>query len=149
MTKAKFLTKVQSKPGFHSIISDEAAQDNIAGDPIEKRYLYINHTNADGTMGKTFVFYLYETATDTASFYNVEAEALDAKEPSTNQKKLDALTAYLAGKYASFFINRYDLNQPVAEADVYTLAAGKLVRKTVLVFKKGANPINDLDVTIG
>lgn len=148
MTKAQFLAKVQAKPGFHSIISDEAASDNIVGDPIEKRYLYINHTNADGTMGKTFVYYLLETATNTASFYNVEAEALDAKEPTTNQKKLDVLTTYLGAKYAAFFVNRYDLNQNLAEADVYTLTAGKLVKKTVLVFKKGANPISDLDVTM-
>ena len=53
---------------------------------------------------------------------------------------------YLSGKYAAHFINRFDLNQNLAEADVYTLAAGKLTRKTVLVFKKGTNPITDLDV---
>lgn len=146
MTKAEFLTKVQAKPGFHSIISDEVAQDNIIGDPIEKRVLYINHINADGTRGKTFVYYLYETATDTASFYNVEVEALDAKEPNTDQKKIDALEAYLGGKYAAYFINRFDLRQNLAEADVYTLAAGKLTKKTVLVYKRGANPIADADV---
>lgn len=146
MTKAEFITKVQAKPGFHSIISDEASQDNIISDPIQKRRLYINHTNADGTMGKTFVYYLYDEKNDVASFYNVEVEALDAKEPNTDQKKIDALQAYLNAKYAAFFINRFDLQQNIAEAEVYTLAAGKLTKKTVLVFKKGDNPISDAEV---
>jgi len=71
MTKAQLITSLEGKVGFHSIISDELALDNKAGDLIEKRYFYINHTNADGTMGKTYVYYLLDVANDAASFYNV------------------------------------------------------------------------------
>jgi len=146
MTKQELLTKVASKIGFHSIIKDELAPDNVPGDPIEKRYLYINHTNADGTMGKTFVYYLHDVANDVASFYNLEAEALDNKEPASEQKKLDALQTYLKGKYQAYFVTRFDMINNWAIADVYSLSAGTLVKKTVMVFKKGVNPITDLDI---
>lgn len=146
MTKAEFLTKVQSKPGFVSIITDTLAQDHIPGDPIEKRYLYINHTNADGTMGKTYVEYLLNTTDGTASFYNMEREALDVTEPSTDQKKLNALQNYLGAKYVAYFVTRFDTTHNWAEADVFSINVDKLVKKTVIVYKKGASPIADIEV---
>lgn len=145
MTKTQFIAAVQAKKGFHSIISDALAPDNIPGDPIEKRFLYVNHENADGTMGKTYVYYTYDTIGDVASFYNKETEVLDVREPSSDQKKMNALSNYLKQKYAGYFINRYDLVQEIAEADVYSPADGSLVKKTILVFKKN-NTINDLDI---
>lgn len=146
MTKAQFLTAVQSKVGFHSIIEDKLAPDNVAGDPIEKRYLYINHTNADGTMGKTFVYYLLDTVNDVASFYNVEREALDVKEPTAENKKYDALQNYLKANFNAYFIGRFDPINNWAEADTYKLETGKLTKKTVIVYKQGANPISHLEV---
>lgn len=146
MTKEQFIAAVEAKKGFHSIIKDELAPDHVPGDPIEKRFLYVNHLNADSTMGKTFVFYLFNPATDEAWFYNIEAEAVDAKEPTTEQKKINALQTYLTGKYAAFFVNRFDTVNNWAEADVYVLTAGKLAKKTVLVYKKGTNPIADVDI---
>jgi len=146
MTKEQFLTKVQSKLGFHSIIQDELAPDNVAGDSIEKRFLYVNHNNADGTMGKTFVFYLYDTVSDIASFYNTETPALDNQELPENVKALKALETYLGAKYEAYFVIRYDIAQRIAEADVFTLTAGKLAQKKVLVFKKGASPVSDVDI---
>lgn len=146
MKKADLLTAVQGKKGFHSIVEDKLAPDNIQGDPIEKRFLYVNHLNTDGTMGKTFIYYLYDTATDDAWFYNKENESVDTGEPNSEQKKLNALMNYLASNFNAYFVERYDLNNNWAEADVYTLSAGKLQKKKVLVFKQGANPISHLDV---
>lgn len=145
MNKQEFLTKVQSKVGFHSIIEDKLAPDHIANDPIEKRYLYINHTNADGTMGKTFLYYLHDTTNDFASFYNIETIALDIKE-NPEQKKLDALQAYLKASFDAYFIGRFNPTDNWAEADTYKLNAGKLEKKSVIVFKKGNNPISHLEV---
>lgn len=147
MTKQQLLDKVAAKVGYHSLVKDELALDNVAGDLIEKRYLYVNHINNDGTMGKKFVYYLLDTVNDLASFYNVEEE-LDRFEVSPEVKALQALQAYLGNKYQGYFIIRYDLQQQIAEADVFTLSAGTLTKKTVLVFKKGTNPISDIDVTI-
>ena len=144
MTKQELLTKVQNKIGFHSIIEDTLAPDNKAGDPIEKRYLYINHTNADGTMGKTFVYYLHDIANDVASFYNVETEALDNRELNTEQKKIQALQTYLKTNFDAFFITRIDVTNNWAEADILTLNTGNLTPSKVLVFKKGATPVTHL-----
>ena len=146
MTKQEFLTKVQSKVGFHSIIADAKAPDNIAEDPIQKHYLYVNTANADGTMGKTFVYYLQDTATNEVSFYNVEAEVLDAKVPTQEQTKLNALSAYLKSTFNAYFVIRHDLINNWAEADTYSLDAGKLAYKKVLVFKQGANPVSHLEI---
>lgn len=148
MTKQEFLTTVQNKAGFHSIIKDELAPDNVPNDPIEKRYLYVNHTNSDGTMGKTYVYYLYDEANDNAAFYNVEPEAVDMKAISSNQEKLDALQNYLATNFDAFFVIRYDFTNNWAEADTYKYnTTSKLLdKKTVIVYKKGSNPIAHLVV---
>jgi hypothetical protein len=146
MTKQELLNKVQAKVGFHSFIQDELSPDNIQGDVIEKRYLYINHVNADGTAGKTYIYYMYDTLQGTAWFYNAEAESVDTKEPVTDQKKISSFESYLAGKYTAFFINRMNLINNWIEADVYTNTNGKLTKKTVIAYKNGNNPINDADV---
>lgn len=145
-TKAELKAMIESKKGFHSIITDEIAPDNIQDDPIEKRYFYVNHTNTDGTMGKTFVYYLWDKLNDIASFYNVETEALDAKEPSADEKKFNALSAYLKSNFEAYFIGRYDLKNMWAEAFVFKLSAGKLAESKVIVFKKGTSPISHLEV---
>lgn len=148
MTKQEFLAKVASKPGFHSIISDEFGKDHRIGDPIEQRCLYLNHTNGDGTMGKTYVYYIYDTANDVASFWNQEVEAFDMKEVNTLQKKVNALEAYLKANFDAYFLipEKVDIINNWAEGEAFTLNAGKLTRKKVLVFKKGANPISHLEI---
>ncbi len=146
MTLQALIAKIEAKQGFHSFINGvegELARDHVPGDPIEKRCFYVNHTNADGTMGKKFVYFLYDRANDSASFYNVEEE-LDFKKLPPKVEQLKALEAYLAGKYEAYFVIRYDLDQKVAEADVFELENSTLTKKRVLVFKKGTNPINDL-----
>jgi len=147
MNKVELITKIEAKVGFVSIIKDELAPDHVVNDPIEKRFLYVNHVNADGTMGKKFVYYLLNTETDEAGFYNVEEE-LDSKELPANVKALKALEAYLAGKYEAYFVLRYDLEQKVAEADVFELNADKsaLASKKILAYQKGTDPIKDIDI---
>jgi len=146
MTKQELQTAVEAKKGFLSIIKDELAPDHVPNDPIEKRFFYVNHTNTDGTAGKTFIFYLHDTVNDTAWFYNAETESVDTKEPTTEQKKLDALQSYLKSTFSAFFIIRCDLTNNWAEADTFTLVSGKLAAKKVLVFKVGTNPINHLEI---
>lgn len=148
MTKAQFITAVQGKTGFGSIIQDNLAPDNLAGDVIEKRYLYINTVNTDGTAGKTYVYYTLDTQADVASFYNVAPDSFDTKGVSPDGAKLNALTAYLKANFNAYFIGRIDFANNWAEADVFTLTTGKLVKKAVIVFKQGANPITHLDVII-
>lgn len=146
MNKAQFLAAVESKVGFHSIIKDEVAPDHIAGDSIEKRYLYINHINADGTAGKTHIEYLYDTVNDVAWFYNQEREAVDVREPSADQKKLNALEAYLKANFNAYFLIRANLTNNWAEADTYKLEIDKLVHKKVMVYKISNNPIAHLEI---
>jgi hypothetical protein len=145
MTKAQLIAAVQAKTGFVSIIKDELARDHVPGDTIEKRFLYVNHINADSTAGKKYVYYLHDTVNDTAWFYNVE-EALDNRSVSSDQQKLDALQDYLKINFNAYFVNRFDITNQWAEADVYTLNTGKLTKKTVIVYKNGTNPIAHLDV---
>lgn len=146
MTKAQLQAQLEAKKGFHSIIKDELAPDHIVDDPIEKRYFYVNHVNADGTAGKTFVYYLHDTVNDTAWFYNAETESVDAKEPTTEQKKLDALQAYLKTNFNAYFVIRFDVENNWAEADTYKLENGKLTHAKVMVFKAGSNPISHLEI---
>lgn len=148
MNKAELLQKVQSKIGAGSIIQDELAPDHVEGDKIEKRYLYINHINSNGTAGKTYVYYLYNTETDDTWFYNTEVEHLDPYEPTTDLVKLNALREYLSTNFDAYFLDRekIDLTNNWAEAIVYTKAANELVKETVLVFKKGTGPVTHLKV---
>lgn len=146
MKKAQLKAQLETKKGFLSIVKDDVAPDNVAGDPIQKRFFYLNHVNADGTAGKTFVYYLHNTETDDAWFYNQEIESVDMKEASSEQKKLTALENYLKANFDAYFVIRYDLNNLWAEADALKLTNGSLVASKVLVFKKGTSPIAHLTI---
>jgi len=142
MNKAALRAVVESKVGFHSIIRDELAPDHIPGDTIEKRFFHINNVNANGTMGKTYVYYLHNTANDEASFYNAEPESVDTQELTAEEKKFRAIDVYLNTTFAAFFVTRRSsfLNKVWVEADVYVDGAS-LTKNTVIVTKVGtANP---------
>lgn len=146
MNQAELINAVKAKKGFVRIIKDELAPDAIPTDKTQKRLLTIEHSNGDNTAGITYVYYLHDTENDVAKFYNVEPENLDNTELSLDLKKEHALKQYLGGKYAAYFIERTDYVNNWAEATVYVLAASKLTKKQVLVFKKGTSPISDLDI---
>jgi len=147
MTKEQLQAVIEAKVGFVSIIKDEEASDNVAGDIVRKRYFYVNHTNADGTAGKTYVYYLLNTNTNEAWFYNTAPEALDIKEPTTDTVKINALNEYLKSNFNAYFVNRVDVVNNWAEADVFTLVSGSLQKKAVIVYKPTVGNINHLEVT--
>jgi len=102
MTKEELITKVEGKVGFKSIVKDELAGDSpevSESQKIEKRYFEVATVNGDGTAGITFVFYVYNTETEEAWFYNQEVEALDIKEPTVNQKKIEKIINHLDDNY--------------------------------------------------
>lgn len=146
MIKQDFLDRVSSKKGFVRIVKDELAQDSIKDDLLEKRVLTVETINTDGTGGIVYVYYLLNTSDQQATFYNVEPQNFDHQEMNADEKKLNALEKYLGGKYNAYFIDKIDLKNNWASAVVYSLNAGKLNKKSVLVFKQGTNPISDLDV---
>ena len=146
MKKTDFLTKVQSITGFVSVLKDIETQDNIKESDIEKRQLSIEHTNKDGTAGVTSVFYLENKKTGEVRFYNDEPKSFEKDAVSDEAKKQQSLEAYLTGKYQAFFVNRIDIKNLWAEADVYQIENGKLRKKTVVVYKKGGEKVSDVDV---
>lgn len=142
MKKAQLQAVIEGKKGFHSIVKDDLAPDHVPGDPIEKRYFYVNHTNADGTMGKTFVYYLHDTENDVASFYNVETEALDVRELTAEQKKLELLKTYLDGEFTFSIVTGFDAKANKALAIVYIdNGDGTGTKKEAVVFKPQGQPI--------
>lgn len=145
MKKTDLITKLENKDGFKSIVSDKKAPDSPDG-ALEKRFLEVATINADGTAGIYHVYYLHDTATDDAWFYNVEVEALDNKAVSSEQVKLNTLADYLKTNFDAYFVVRYDLTNLWAEADVFKLTTGKLVKSSVVVYKKGNSPISHLNV---
>jgi hypothetical protein len=145
MDKEGLIAQLKSKNGFMSILEDSLSSDSKSAD-IEKRYMLVEHQNADGTVGTTSVYYLFNTKTGEAKFYNIVPNSFDSRETSPDMVKQQALEAYLKAKYNAYFIGRTDFVNNWAEADVFTLTTGKLVKKKVLVYKQGVNPIADIDV---
>lgn len=147
MNKADLITKVGSKTGFVRVISDVLAPDNIPNqDLLDKKILKVEHTNSDGTKGVTNVYYLEDKASGDVAFYNQEPQVFDQRAVSLDAQKQEALETYLKANFNAHFINRVDFDNNWAEADTYTLEGGSLTKKTVLVFKDGANPISHLVV---
>lgn len=137
---------ISEKKGFVRIVKDELTKDNIAEDSIEKRVMTVETSNSDGSAGMTPVYYILDKQSQEAKFYNIEPESFDNRELSREAKREDALAKYLGGKYEAYFIDRIDRANSWAEATVYSLSEGKLIKKNVIVYKKGATPITDIDV---
>ena len=144
MTKAQLLTAVSSKQGFVGVISDNLATDSVGAK--QKRFLTVETLNADGTKGITSVFYVHDTQTDDAWFYNVEPVAFDKTLVSAEEQVAKALNDYCKATFDAFFVVRVDGVNKWAEVEALVLNAGNLQKKNVLVFKKGANPITHLNI---
>lgn len=150
MNKAELLEKVQGKVGFKAIVSDRLTPDSpkiTNTNKIEKRFFEVATVNADGTAGITFVFYLLDTSKDEAWFYNTEPEAVDIKEPTSENKRLNRLINYLEKNFHSFFVDQVNMDINTVFADVYILEADSLVKKRAAVFKRGETPIEHLFIT--
>ena len=147
MNKAQLLTSIQSKAGFVSIVSDNVAPDSPTG-VKEKRYLVVETLNADSTKGITNVFYIHDTETDTAWFYNVEPVAFDNQYKNIPQQTLEALQNYCKTNFEAYFLipDRIDAENKWAVVEAYTISSGKLAKSLKMVYKKGTNPITHIDI---
>lgn len=94
-------------------------------------------------MGKTYIYYLFNTITGESSFYNQEPEAVDSKEPTAAEKRFLAIENYLNTNFVSFFIVRFHSvgSKTWVEADVYT-GTDSLTKSTIIATKLGgSNPV--------
>lgn len=144
MTKSQLLTAVQGRAGYVATIADTLAPDSIG--VKQKRFLTVETLNADGTKGITNVFYIHDTGTDEAWFYNVEPTAFDKTVVSVEEQVAKALNDYCKANFEAFFVSRVDGVNKWAEVQAFVLNNGNLEKKNVLVFKKGTNPITHLNV---
>lgn len=146
MTKSQLLTAVQGKAGFVAILADTLATDSVGAK--QKRFLTVETLNADGTKGITNVFYIHDTGTDEAWFYNVEPLGFEKETKTVDQQTLDALNAYCKANFAAYFLipDRIDAVNKWAVVEAYTVSTGKLAKKNVMVYKQGTNPITHVDI---
>lgn len=146
MKKAQLLTTVSAKPGYVAIVSDNLAPDSVGGK--QKRYLVVETLNADGTKGMTNVFYMHDTATDDAWFYNTEPVAFDVKYEDATAVDLKGIRNYCKNTFFAYFFveGRVDADNKRAVVEAYTLTDGKLVKSLVLVYKPAGNPVTHLAI---
>lgn len=140
MTQAQFIAAVEAKPQFVKWAADPIKKE-VIGD-IEKWHGRAFITTPDG-VNVFEVWFIVDTATGEANWQNQ-----DTLEPeqNTDVKKLTALENYLKANFDAYFVVNTDLANNWAEAEVFKLTTGKLVRSNVMVFKKGANPISHLEI---
>jgi hypothetical protein len=135
MTKEQFITAVEAKPNFIKWALVPALAETI-GD-IEKWRGVAYISTPDGT--NTFnVWFIVDTETGEATWQNVDTLEPDK---NTSAAKEKAFANYLASTFVAYFVNRSDLVNNWAEADVYEVSGQDLAKSTVLVFKQGSNPI--------
>lgn len=146
MTKSQLLTAVQGKAGYVATIADTLAPDSVG--TKQKRFLLVETLNADGTKGITNVFYIHDTETDEAWFYNIEPVGLQKESKDISAQAVDALTTYCKATFNAFFLihDRIDPINKWAVVEAYTLSNGQLQKKNVMVFKQGTNPVTHLEI---
>lgn len=145
MKKADLLAAVATKQGYVAVASDNL--DSLVGTK-EKRYLIVETLNANGTKGFTNVYYVLDTITQDAWFYNVESQAFDNTYKDVPQTTLDALRAYCKANFAAYFLipDRIDADNKWAVVEAYILTAGKLTKSLKMVYKQGVSPITHVDI---
>jgi hypothetical protein len=135
MTQSQFIASVEAKPQFIKWAQVPVLAETI-GD-VEKWHGIAYISTPDGT--NTYnVWFMVDSATGEATWQNQDQMEPEANVLNTKQK---ALEDYLKANFAGFFVNRADLINNWAEADVYTVSGADLAKSTVLVFKQGSNPI--------
>lgn len=147
MIKSDLITTVSSKDGFVAILSDELAPDSK--DPVkEKRFFRIETLNDDGTKGIANVYYIHNKSTDEAWFYNIEPVSFKKSAVSVSEAAVDALENYCSTTFEAYFLipDRIDAVNRWAVVEAYVTGTGNLQKQTVLVFKKGTDPITHLEI---
>jgi hypothetical protein len=135
MTQEQFIASVEAKPQFIKWASLPVLAETI-GD-VEKWHGIAYISTPDGT--NTYnVWFMVDSVSGEATW-----QQFDTMEPEANvaNAKQKALVDYLKANFAGFFVNRADLENNWAEADVYAVSGQDLTKSTVLVFKQGSNPI--------
>lgn len=140
MTRQEFITAIEAKSTFIKWAEAPALQETI-GD-IEK-WRGSAFVITDDGRNVVNVWFVVDTATGEAFWQNSDTLEPEANTFATKQAFLEK---YLKTNFNAYFVNRSDLANNWAEADVYTLTAGNLVKKTVMVYKIGNNPIAHKDV---
>lgn len=135
MTKEQFISAVEAKPNFIKWASAPALKETV-GD-IEK-WLGLAFVSTPDGVNTFSVWFMVDKATGEANWQNV-----DTLEPEKNvyAVKEKVLKNYLNSTFQAHFLLRVDLDNNWAEADVYEVSGQDLSKSTVLVFKKGNNPI--------
>lgn len=135
MNKTEFIASVEAKPQFIKWAIAPALKET-KGD-IEK-WLGVAFVNTPDGVNTFDVWFMVDKATGEANWQN-----FDSLEPEKNTTaiKNKALENYLKSTFAAYFVNRVDLENNWAEADVYEVSGQDLAKSTVLVFKQGSNPI--------
>lgn len=135
MTTAQSITAIEAKPHFIKWAQVPQMAEKL-GD-VEKWHGIAYISTPDGT--NTYnVWFMNDTATNTATW---QQQDMLNPEANTASAKETALKTYLKANFAGFFINRADLENNWAEAEVFTVSGQDLAKSTVLVFKQGSNPI--------
>lgn len=140
MTKAEFITSIEAKPNFIKWAKAPTVVETIG--EIEKWNGLAYVTTADGK-NTVNVWFMVDTITGDADW-----QTQDTLEPEKNTltTKQRSLEAYLKANFNAFFIGRIDFENNWAEADVYKITNGKLVKSTVLVYKDNSNVVTHVDI---
>jgi len=138
MTKADFIASVEAKPNFIKWAKLPEVAERIGDVEKWNGIAYINTT--EGYTNTFNVWFIVDTATGNATW-----QTIDTLEPNKNatQVAINALTTYLKSNFAAYFLipGKADVVNKWAEAEVFIVSGNDLVRKNVIVYKQGTNPI--------
>ncbi len=138
MTKQEFISSVEAKPNFIKWAQVPQLIETL-GD-VQKWNGIAFITTDEGFTNTFNVWFMVDTATGNATWQNI-----DTLEPSNNatQASVDALTGYMKANFVAYFLvpGKVDVKNKWAEAEVFQVSGSDLTKKTILVYKQGANPI--------
>lgn len=138
MTKQEFIDSVLAEPNVVEIVADSDQVAETAGN-WEKGNFKVVIVEPQGSKNIRNVWYIRNTETDETEYQTANTVA---PEKNVYEAKLKALKDYLASNFEAYFIgDLVDLNNNWTEAIVYEVSGQDLIKSTVLVFKKGTNPI--------
>lgn len=145
MLKQEFINSVLAEPSVISLLPGTEVIHETYGD-YEKGSFRVLIVEPQGGQNFRDVWFIRNTKTDETGYQTLNT--IDTKK-NTYDARHDKLEKYLGANFHAYFIIRANLEEFWAEADVFKLNADGLgvTKQTVLVFKKGANPIKHLPLT--
>lgn len=139
MTTAQFIAAVEAKPQFIKWATVPIMVEQVGLIQKWNGVAFINTTDGTNLFNVSFLVDDAENAT----WQNLDT-LTDAN--NTNTSKQIALATYLKTNFDAYFIERTDFENNWAIATVYKAGGAPvtLTKSTVLVYKKGTNPIAHL-----